>query len=53
MSLVMGYAIQGQGHITSPKNPRESQPHWYVSKFAELLRRVLPDSGDKPQGALL
>ena len=40
-------------NITSPKNPRESQPHWYVSKFAELLRRVLPDNGDKPQGALL
>lgn len=30
-------------NITSPKNPRESQPHWYVSKFEELLGKVLPE----------
>lgn len=29
-------------NITSPSNPRESQPHWYVSKFAALLEVVLP-----------
>ena len=39
-------------NITNPKNPRETQPHWYVSKFRELLRRVLPPKEDEPQGAL-
>lgn len=29
-------------NLTSPNNPRETQPHWYVSKFAELLDLVLP-----------
>lgn len=29
-------------NLTSPSNPRETQPHWFVSKFAELLDRVLP-----------
>lgn len=29
-------------NLTSPSNPRETQPHWYVSKFAELLDLVLP-----------
>lgn len=29
-------------NITNPTNPRETQPHWYVSKFAELLDLVLP-----------
>lgn len=29
-------------NLTSPSNPRETQPHWYVSKFAELLDRVFP-----------
>lgn len=29
-------------NLTSPSNPRESQPHWYVSKFQELLELVLP-----------
>lgn len=28
-------------NITSPNNPRETQPHWYVSKFAELMALVL------------
>ena len=27
---------------TSPNNPRETQPLWYPSKFAELLERVMP-----------
>lgn len=30
-------------NITSPSNPRESQPHWYAGKFADLLDLVLPD----------
>lgn len=30
-------------NVTNPSNPRETQPHWYVSKFAELLSLVLPD----------
>ncbi|MDR3018641.1 MAG: ORF6N domain-containing protein [Delftia acidovorans] len=29
-------------NLTTPNNPRETQPHWYVSKFAELLDLVLP-----------
>lgn len=29
-------------NLTSPNNPRETQPHWYVSKFSELLDLVLP-----------
>ena len=29
-------------NLTSPNNPRETQPHWYVRKFAELLDLVLP-----------
>jgi len=29
-------------NITSPKNPRESQPHWYENKFKALLDLVLP-----------
>lgn len=33
-------------NLTSPNNPRETQPHWYVSKFAALLAAVLPA---KPQ----
>lgn len=40
-------------NITNPKNPRETQPYWYLSKFRELLRRVLPSKEDEPQGALL
>lgn len=28
-------------NLTSPSNPRETQPHWYVSKFAELLDLVM------------
>jgi len=36
-------------NITSPKNPRESQPHWYVSKFQQLLDIVLPDKGPAHQ----
>lgn len=35
-------------NLTSPSNPRETQPHWYVSKFAELLDLVLPP---KPKAA--
>lgn len=30
-------------NITSPTNPRETQPHWYVSKFNELLSLVLTE----------
>ena len=29
-------------NVTSPNNPRETQPHWYASKFAELLELVIP-----------
>lgn len=29
-------------NLTNASNPRETQPHWYVSKFAELLGLVLP-----------
>lgn len=29
-------------NLTSPNNPRETQPHWYVSKFQALLDLVLP-----------
>lgn len=29
-------------NLTSPNNPRETQPHWYVRKFSELLDLVLP-----------
>lgn len=29
-------------NLTSPSNPRETQPHWYVAKFPELLDLVLP-----------
>ncbi|ARU06123.1 hypothetical protein CCO03_16885 [Comamonas serinivorans] len=29
-------------NLTNPNNPRETQPHWYVSKFEELLELVLP-----------
>lgn len=35
-------------NITSPNNPRETQPHWYVSKFEDLLELVMPA---KPMGA--
>lgn len=35
-------------NVTSPSNPRETQPHWYVSKFAELLDLVMPA---KPKAA--
>ena len=27
-------------NITSPNNPRETQPHWYVASFGELLDMV-------------
>jgi hypothetical protein len=30
-------------NLTNPSNPRETQPHWYVSKFAELVDLVLPE----------
>lgn len=29
-------------NLTSPNNPRETQPHWYVSKFQELVDLVMP-----------
>jgi len=29
-------------NLTSPTNPRETQPHWYVSKFMELVDLILP-----------
>lgn len=28
-------------NITSPQSPRETQPHWYVSRFESLLKEVL------------
>jgi prophage antirepressor-like protein len=28
--------------ITSPSNPRETQPHWYAERFASLCDLVLP-----------
>lgn len=34
-------------NITSPKNPRESQPHWYEDKFKALLELVLPPKATK------
>ncbi len=27
-------------NMTNPNNPRETQPHWFVSKFPELLQKV-------------
>lgn len=27
-------------NVTSDRNPRETQPHWYVAKFAELMEVV-------------
>jgi hypothetical protein len=27
-------------NLTSPNNPRETQPHWYVDRFADLAREV-------------
>lgn len=35
-------------NLSSPKNPRETQPHWYENKFAALLELVLPS---KPKAA--
>lgn len=35
-------ALEFGKNLTSPSNPRETQPHWYVSKFAELLDLVMP-----------
>lgn len=32
-------------NITSPTNPRETQPHWYKSTFGELLRLALRADG--------
>lgn len=29
-------------NLTSPTNPRETQPHWYVNKFMELVDLVMP-----------
>lgn len=29
-------------NLTSTSNPRETQPHWYVAKFAELVDLVVP-----------
>lgn len=29
-------------NLTSASNPRETQPHWFVSKFSDLLDLVLP-----------
>ncbi|MNZ94396.1 hypothetical protein D3C78_1135020 [compost metagenome] len=28
-------------NLTSPSNPRETQPHWYVERFPELTRLVI------------
>ena len=35
-------ALEFGKNLTSPSNPRETQPHWSVSKFAELLDLVMP-----------
>lgn len=40
-------------NFSDPKNPRATQPHWFVSKFAELLTLVLPPKEPPTQGALL
>lgn len=32
-------------NVTSPTNPRETQPHWYKSTFGELLRMALRADG--------
>lgn len=40
-------------NFSDPKNPRAIQPHWFVSKFAELLALVLPPKEPASQGALL
>ena len=29
-------------NLNSAENPRETQPHWYISKFPELMELVLP-----------
>ena len=29
-------------NLTNPNNPRETQSHWYISKFPELLELVMP-----------
>lgn len=29
-------------NLNSAENPRETQPHWYISKFPELLELVMP-----------
>lgn len=29
-------------NLSSPSNPRETQPHWYVSKFGALLDLLMP-----------
>lgn len=44
------WAITGDGlkwgkNVTSPTNPRETQPHWYKSTFGELLRLALRADG--------
>lgn len=40
-------------NLTSPNNPRETQPHWYVSKFSKLLELVLAPAAPASQGGLL
>ena len=32
-------------NVTSPTNPRETQPHWYKNTFGELLRMALRADG--------
>lgn len=32
-------------NITSPNNPRETQPHFYESRFPELLKRIYDEWG--------
>ena len=32
-------------NVTSPTNPRETQPHWYKNTFGELLRLALRTDG--------
>jgi phage anti-repressor protein len=46
-------------NVTAPENPRETQPHWYTSRFAALLevmgvpikkRQDIPKEGEKALG---
>jgi hypothetical protein len=38
--LITERGLQYGKNLTSPSSPRETQPHWYVDRFAELHRIV-------------